>query len=212
MAKVYGFMGIGLAVSGLVAFLTASSESIVYAIMRSAILRTATLIVPFIICMTMVTTIHKMSKNVALAVFALYAATLGFSLSYIFLIFSSASIVSTFAVSAILFFGVGAYGFMTKKDLTGLGSFFRMGLFGLIVAMLVGMILKNSMLMTVLSMVTVVVFTGLAAYETQGLKRLYESAPDGETAEKNAIIGALMLYLDFVNIFVSLLRLFGSKK
>jgi FtsH-binding integral membrane protein len=212
MARVYGFMGVGLAVSGLVAFLTASSESIVYAIMRSTALRIATLVVPVIICTTLTATVHKMSKGLAFAVFTIYAATLGFSLSYIFLLFSSASIVSTFAVAAVLFSGVSAYGFITKRDLTGFGSFFSMGLFGLIVAMIVGISLQNPMIMTILSMVTVLVFTGLTAHETQALKRLYESAPNGEVAEKNAIIGALMLYLNFINIFVSLLRLFGSRR
>ncbi|MDR0631416.1 MAG: Bax inhibitor-1/YccA family protein [Holosporales bacterium] len=212
MASVYGFMGLGLAISGLIAFLTASSESFVHAMFRSSLLRTAILVVPFFMCMTLIAAVHKMSRNVALAVFFLYAGTLGFSLSYIFLLFSSATIVSTFVVSASLFFGMSVFGLVTKKDLTELGSFFFMGLLGFIIASLVSLFLHNSVLSVVLSVVAVVIFTGLTAFHSQNIKALYENAPDRDTADKNAILGALTLYLQFINIFVNLLRLFGSRK
>ncbi|MDR1907761.1 MAG: Bax inhibitor-1/YccA family protein [Holosporales bacterium] len=212
VAKVYGLMGIGLSISGGVAYATSLNLSLVYVLFQSTITRFLVVFAPFILAMVLGTAIHRMSKQVALGVFIAYAALMGLSLSSVFLVFQSGSIASIFGVSSGLFLGMGAYGYATKKDLTAFGSFLFMGLIGLIISVVVNAFLHNSLLTTILSALTVVIFTGLTAYDAQQIRLSYRLANDETSTTRLAVIGALNLYLCFINIFLSLLRLFGARK
>jgi FtsH-binding integral membrane protein len=156
--------------------------------------------------------ISKMSVGAAQATFWIYAGVNGLALSPILLIYTGASIAQAFFVTAATFGAMSLYGYTTKRDLTGWGSFLFMGLIGLLIAMVVGAFLQSSALQFVISVMGVLIFTGLTAYDTQKIKEIYYVGDDGTIAGRKAIIGALSLYLDFINIFLFLLRLFGDRR
>jgi FtsH-binding integral membrane protein len=152
-----------------------------------------------------------MSPEKAKALFFGYAAILGLSLSSIFFVYSTFSIAYTFFVTASMFLSMVIYGYVTKKDLTNFGSFLMMGLIGLIIASIVNMFMRSSATSLVISAIGVIVFTGLTAYDTQIIKSYYIDSDSSATSEKKAIIGAMRLYLDFVNLFLYLLRFLGNR-
>ena len=156
--------------------------------------------------------IAKMSASKAQTVFWIFAALMGASLSSIFLAYTGTSITRVFFITAGTFGAMSIYGYTTKKDLTKLGSFLIMGLFGIIIASIVNIFLKSSMMYFVISIIGVLVFVGLTAYDTQKIKNMYLSSDSGEVIGKKAVMGALTLYLDFINLFIMLLRLFGQRR
>ena len=156
--------------------------------------------------------IAKMSASKAQTTFWIFAALMGASLSSIFLLYTGASITRVFFITAGTFGAMSIYGYTTKKDLTKLGSFLMMGLFGIIIASLVNIFMKSSMMYFVISILGVLIFVGLTAYDTQKIKNMYLSTDSGELIGKKAVMGALTLYLDFINLFIMLLRLFGQRR
>jgi FtsH-binding integral membrane protein len=156
--------------------------------------------------------IQKMSFAAAQATFWAYAAIMGISLATILFVYTGASIAMTFFVTAGTFGAMSLWGYTTGRDLTGFGSFLFMGLIGLILASLVGMFFHSSQLQFVISVIGVLIFTGLTAYDSQNIKNMYYVGDDGEIAGKKAVMGALRLYLDFINLFLFLLRFMGSQR
>ncbi|MBB5753420.1 Bax inhibitor-1/YccA family protein [Prosthecomicrobium pneumaticum] len=156
--------------------------------------------------------VHRMSVATAQAVFWAYAALVGVSLASIFMIYTAESITRVFFITAATFGAMSLWGYTTKRDLTGMGSFLFMGLIGIIIASIVNIFLASSALQFAVSIIGVLVFTGLTAYDTQKIKEMYYVGDDGAVAGRKAIMGALTLYLDFINLFLMLLRLFGSNR
>ena len=156
--------------------------------------------------------IDRLSVETARLLFFLYAALMGVSLSTIFLAFTATSITRVFFISAAAFGALSVYGYTTQRDLSAFGAFLIMGLFGIIIASLVNIFLASSALQFVVSVVGVVVFAGLTAWDTQKIKEMYSAYDDGSVAGRKAVMGALSLYLDFINLFMMLLRLFGDRR
>jgi FtsH-binding integral membrane protein len=155
--------------------------------------------------------IQKMSVGAAQMTFWIFAALMGISLSTIFAAYTSTSITQVFFITAATFGAMSLWGYTTKRDLTGMGSFLFMGLIGIIIAMLVNIFLQSSALQFAVSVIGVLIFTGLTAYDTQKIKEMYYVGDDSTVAGRKAIMGALSLYLDFINLFLMLLRLFGNR-
>ena len=153
-----------------------------------------------------------MQAFTARLLFFVYAALLGLSLSVIFLAYTQASITRVFFISAASFGALSLWGYTTQRDLTGMGSFLIMGLFGIIIASLVNIFLKSTGLDWVISVLGVLIFAGLTAWDTQKIKQMYDPMDDGTVAGRKAVMGALALYLDFINLFLMLLRLFGGRR
>jgi FtsH-binding integral membrane protein len=153
-----------------------------------------------------------MKASTAQALYWVYAALMGVSLSSIFLVYTGASITRVFFISAASFAGLSLYGYTTKKNLSAFGSFLIMGLIGILIAGLVNMFLQSSMLYFIISVAGVLIFAGLTAYDTQKIKDMYWSGDGHEIASKKAVMGAFTLYLDFINLFIMLLRLFGDRR
>ena len=156
--------------------------------------------------------INKMSSSKAQTVFWVFAALMGLSLSWILMVYTSTSIARVFFITSATFGAMSLYGYTTKRDLTKLGSFLFMGLIGIIIASLVNMFLQSSMMYFVISILGVLIFVGLTAYDTQKIKNMYSASDTIEISGKKAIMGALTLYLDFINLFIMLLRLFGQRR
>jgi FtsH-binding integral membrane protein len=155
--------------------------------------------------------VHSMQASTAQAVFWVYAALMGLSLSYIFVAYTGTSVARVFFVTAGAFAGLSLYGYTTKKDLSGMGTFLFMGVIGILIASVVNIFLQSTGLQFAISVIGVLVFAGLTAYDTQRIKSIYYESDGTEVAEKKAIMGALQLYLDFINMFVFLLHLFGNR-
>ncbi|MCB1517407.1 MAG: Bax inhibitor-1/YccA family protein [Hyphomicrobiaceae bacterium] len=214
MLKVYNYMGIGLAVTGLVAYFFSqyalSNEAVFNAVYNSP-LTWVIIFAPLAFVFGLGFGINKMSASTAQMVFWAYAAVMGLSLSSIFFIYSGASIARVFFITAAMFGGMSLYGYTTKRDLTGMGSFLFMGLIGIIIASLVNIFIDSSALQFAISVIGVLVFVGLTAFDTQKIKEMYVEFDGAEVMGKKAIMGALTLYLDFINLFLMLLRLFGNR-
>lgn len=208
MNRVYMTMAAGLAVTGVVALAVSSNQAVM---MRVMSLMWPLIIGQLLMVFAITPVARKLGALAATGVFLFYALLNGLTLSVIFLVYTSASITTMFFVTAGAFAGLSAFGFATKKDLSGVGRFMYMGLIGLVIASVVNIFLKNSAMDWVISCVGVLVFTGLTAWDTQKLKNLYFSSEKRSLASL-AVIGALTLYLDFVNLFLFLLRLFGDRK
>lgn len=214
MRGVYMWMTAGLALTGLVAWVIASSPAMITAIYSNSFILIALIIAQFGLVIALSAAVHKMSAGTATALFLLYSALTGATLSSIFLVYTSTSIATAFLSTAGTFLAMSIYGTVTKRDLTGLGSFLFMGLIGLIIAMVVNMFLHNSTMSMIISCLGVLIFTGLTAYDTQRLRRFGEAAPldDAVAMRRGTILGALTLYLDFLNIFLMMLQLFGGSR
>jgi FtsH-binding integral membrane protein len=222
MLRVYNYMLVGLGLTGVMAWLTANTPlgGIFYAqvatangvVMQPNILGWIAVFAPIAMVFFLSFRIMHMSFAAAQATFWGYAAVMGISLSTILFAYTGASIAMTFFVTAGAFGAMSLWGYTTKRDLTGFGSFLFMGLIGLILASLAGMFFHSSQLQFVISVVGVFIFTGLTAYDSQSIKNMYYVGDDGEVAGKKAVMGALRLYLDFINLFLYLLRFMGNRR
>ncbi|MDC0033342.1 Bax inhibitor-1/YccA family protein [Alphaproteobacteria bacterium] len=210
MLRVYNYMTIGLVVTGFIALLTASSPTAMNAIYGTP-LRWLVMLAPLGFVMFLSFGLHRMSFMTAQTVFWAFCAAMGVSLSYIFMVYTGGSIARVFFITAGAFAGLSLFGYTTKKDLSGFGTFLIMGLIGIIIASIVNIFMQSSALHFAISVIGVLVFSGLTAYDTQNIKNEYSEYHNQETAGKLAISGALRLYLDFINLFIMLLHLFGNR-
>ena len=213
MLSVYNYMGLGLAITGIVALAVASSPAIYVPIFTTP-LKWVVMLAPLGFVMFLSARIQSMSTSAAQITFWLFAAVMGISMASIFLVFTGESIARVFFVTAATFGAVSLYGYTTKRDLTGMGSFLFMGLIGIVIASLVNMFVGSTALQFAVSVIGVLVFTGLTAWDTQRLKNEYLGSLQmgGELVAKGAIMGALSLYLNFINLFMMLLQLFGNQR
>jgi uncharacterized protein len=215
MLRVYNLMAIGLAITGVAALGTAvlaQSNPAFAQLIYVSPLKWVVMLAPLALVFFLSFRIHAMSVATAQTTFWGYAALLGVSLSSIFLVYTGASITQTFFITATTFGAMSLYGYTTKKDISSWGSFLFMGLIGLIIASIVNIFMQSGALSFAISAIGVLVFTGLTAYDTQKIKESYYEGDDSDTAGRKAIIGALELYLDFVNLFLMLLRLLGNRE
>lgn len=212
MLRVYNFMALGLTLTGFVSFFVSQSPEIMGVLYSNTIMAFIVLLIPFGMAMYLQFRIRKMEAATAQMLFWVFSGLMGLALAPVFLIYTGTSIARVFFITAGMFGGMSLYGYTTKNDLSAWGSFLFMGLIGIIIGGLVNMFLQSSGFQFVLSIIGVIVFTGLTAYDTQMIKELYVAEDSGEIAKKKAVIGALMLYLDFVNLFLMLLQLFGDRK
>ncbi len=215
MLKVYNTMGLGLGLTGVAALGTATLAAnnpafaqLIYASPLKWVIMLAPLAAVFFLSFR----IQSMSLSAATTTFFVYAGILGVSLSSIFMVYTSASIVQTFFITAASFGALSLYGYTTKRDLTGMGSFLFMGMIGLMLAMVVNIFLASSALQFVISAAGVLIFAGLTAYDTQDIKNMYYEADDADSMGKKALMGALRLYLDFINMFMFLLQFLGNRE
>lgn len=206
MRGVYGWMGGGLALTALVSLLTVSTPALLDAILGNRILFYALLLGELGLVIGISGAINRINASTASMLFLVYAALNGVTMSTIFVAYTSSSVASTFLITSCMFGAMSLYGYLTKSDLTSWGSFLFMGLVGVVIASVVNIFLQSSMIYWVVSFCGVIVFTGLTAYDTQKIKNL------GNTGRKGAILGALTLYLDFINMFLIMLRLFGNRR
>jgi FtsH-binding integral membrane protein len=210
MINVYNQMGIGLAISGVVAYLVSSVPALT-ALFLGGPQVWLFILAPLAMVFWLSWKINSLSVSTARTAFYAYAGLMGISLSTLFLVYEMGSIVQVFLITAVMFLAMSIYGYTTKKDLTSLGSFLFMGLIGLIVASIVNLFMQSSALAFAISCIGVLIFTGLTAYDTQKIKELYYHT-DGDDRTKAGIMGALTLYLDFINLMIHLLQLLGQRK
>jgi hypothetical protein len=211
MLSVYNYMGLGLAITGLVAFLVASTPAL-YGPIFGTPLKWVVMLAPLGFVFFLGAKIRTMSVGAAQLTFWLFAATMGLSLASIFLVFTGESIARVFFITAGTFGAMSLYGYTTKRDLSAWGSFLFMGLIGIIIAMVVNLFIASSALHFAISVIGVLVFTGLTAYDTQRIKEMYYEVDSSDVVARKAIMGALSLYLNFINMFVMLLHLFGTAR
>lgn len=212
--SVYNWMAIGLGLTGFVAFYVSNSEAIMRLIFGNQLIFFGLIIGELALVFTISARVHKMQASTATSLFVLYAALNGVTLSAIFLVYTRASITSTFFICSATFIASSIFGMTTKKDLTSMGQFMFMGLIGIVIASVVNLFMRSSGISMIVSYIGVIVFVGLTAYDTQKLRTMALSQPagiDGGTLRKGAILGALTLYLDFINLFLMLLRILGSR-
>jgi hypothetical protein len=211
MLKVYNYMCIGLALTGVVAFAASTSDPLMRAIYGTP-LKWLVMLAPLGMVFFLAARVNKMSASTAQTLFWVYAGLMGLSLSYIFLVYTGASITRVFFITSGAFAGLSLYGYTTKRDLSAMGTFMVMGLIGIIIASLVNIFLASNALQFVISVLGVLIFAGLTAYDTQKIKGMYFESDGHEVSEKKAVMGALSLYLDFLNMFIFLLHLFGNRE
>lgn len=211
---VYAWMSAGLAVTAAVAWFTASSETMLNLIFGNSVAPIALLIGWFVMGMGLGPMVPRLSAAAATGAFMLFSAITGLMFSSIFIVYTMSSIASTFIITAGMFGAMALYGTITKRDLTGMGSFMTMGLIGLILVMIVNMFLNSEPLHYAIGAIGVVIFAGLTAYDVQKLRDMGLSAPydDATAIRRGTILGALTLFLDFINLFLMLLRLFGDRR
>ncbi len=211
LSAVYAWMGFALAITAVVAYFTSTSYTLLSMIYSSNFTFYGLIIGELVLVGVLSARIRKMSVSTAMIMFIVYSAVNGLTLSSIFVVYAGSSIALIFGISALMFGGMSVVGMITKKNLNRAGHYLYMALIGVIIASIINIFLKSDGLTWILSMATVVIFTGLTAYDTQKIMQLSNMAEGNDTYKKVAIIGALHLYLDFINIFLSLLRLFGRR-
>lgn len=212
MVKVYQYMSIALCLSAVIAFLTASSPQLMSAIFGTP-LQYVVMFAPLVFAIFFGFKFNAMSSQTAKNYLWIYSGLMGLSLATIFVIYTSTSIARVFFITASTFGAMSLYGYTTKKDLTSFGSFLIMGLIGLMIASIVNIFLKSSGLEFAISLIGVFIFIGLTAYDTQRIKQTYyHFAGHDEMVNKMAVMGALNLYMDFINLFIMLLRFFGERR
>ena len=224
MLRVYNFMATGILLTGIIALIsfkisvvTDTSGAITgFTSFGNALffsgLKWVVMLAPLGIVFYMSFGIRKMSAAKAQTGFWVFASLMGLSLSWILLIYTGVSVARVFFITSATFGAMSIYGYTTKRDLTKLGSFLMMGLIGIIIASIVNIFMKSTMMYFVISIIGVLVFVGLTAYDTQKIKNMYLVSDSGEVMGKKAVMGALTLYLDFINLFIMLLRLFGQRR
>lgn len=213
--SVYNWMAIGLALTGGVAYYVANSPSMVRLIFGNQLLFFGLIIAELGLVFYLSARVQKLQASTATGLFVLYAALNGATLSFIFLAYTATSIASTFFVCAGTFVACSVYGMLTKRDLTSVGGFMMMGLIGIIIASVINLFVRSSAMAMIISYIGVLVFVGLTAYDTQKLKHMALTQPAGLDAgvvRKGAILGALSLYLDFINLFLMLLHILGGSR
>ena len=224
MLKVYNYMASGLALTGLVAYMLFQATAVTGPTgdivgltglgntLYNGPMMWIVALAPLGVVMYMSFGIRNMSASRAQTMFWVFAFLMGLSLSTIFLTYTQASIARVFFITATTFGAMSIYGYTTKRDLTAMGSFLFMGLIGIIIASIVNIFMQSGMMYLVISVLGVLIFVGLTAYDTQKIKNMYMAYDSGEVSAKKAIMGALTLYLDFINLFIMLLRLFGARR
>jgi len=213
MVRVYNWMTAGLAITGFMAFYVSNNETIMNIIFGNPIMPIVLMIAQIGLVFWLASRVMQMSVSQATGVFMLYAGLTGVTFSFIFVVYTSASITSTFLVTAGTFGAMSLYGYTTKKDLTSWGSFLFMGLIGIIIASVVNMFMQSNMMHMIITYAGVLIFVGLTAYDTQKIKEMNILGNEGTDEDtKEAISGALTLYLDFINLFLMLLRLMGDRR
>jgi FtsH-binding integral membrane protein len=210
MQRVYGYMAGGLALTGIVAYAAAAFGF--YQAIAATPLIWIVMLAPLGFVLALSFGIQRMSAATATVLFWLYAAVMGLSLGGIFVVFTGASIARVFFITAATYAAMSLYGYTTRSDLSGFGSFLLMGLIGIVIASLVNILVGSSTLQFAISVIGVLVFVGLTAYDTQRIKEMYLESDTVEIADKKAVLGALALYLDFINLFMLLLQLFGQRR
>lgn len=214
MNKVYGLMSVAMLITAGVAWAVGTNEAMVQAIFMTP-LKWVVMFAPLVMVIAFSAMINRLSVAAAQLFFYVYAAAVGLSLSFIFAVYTGTSIAQTFLVTSIAFAGLSLYGYTTKRDLSAFGAFLVMGLIGLVVASIVNIFLASSALAFAISVVGVLIFAGLTAWDTQNIKNTYlqhAAAGDQEWLGKAAIMGALNLYLDFINLFMFLLQFMGNNR
>jgi uncharacterized protein len=213
MLRVYNYMASGLALTGIVAWLAAAGgrDSFIAHIYHTPVMWLV-MLAPLGLVMLMSFGVNRLSAAASQGIFWLYAGLMGLSLSTIFLVYTYHSIALVFFITAGTFAAMSLYGYTTQADLTRFGSFLFMGLIGIVIAGLVNIFMQSAAVQFAISVVGVLVFVGLTAYDTQSIKEMYWEGDGYEVASKKAVMGALRLYLDFINLFIMLLRLFGSTR
>lgn len=211
MLRVYNYMASGVALSGIVAALVASSPALLQAIYGTGLFWIV-ILAPFGFLLVLAFGLNRLSVAAVQALFWAFAAVMGAWLSSIFLAYTGTSIVRVFFITTATFAAMSLYGYTTKRDLTGMGNFMLMGLWGIIIASVVNFFLASSALHFAISVIGVLVFVGLTAYDTQKIREMYFEADGADVATKKAVMGALVLYLDFILLMVTLLRLFGERR
>ena len=224
MLKVYNYMATGVLLTGIISLISfklsaevsASGQIIALSDYGNAIfnsgLKWVIMLAPLAVIFYMSFGINKMSTSKAQTVFWIFTILMGLSLSWVLIVFTGVSVARVFFITSATFGAMSIYGYTTKRDLTKLGSFLMMGLIGIIIASLVNIFLKSTMMHFVISILGVLIFVGLTAYDTQKIKNMYSASDTIEVSGKKAIMGALTLYLDFINLFIMLLRLFGQRR
>ncbi len=215
MLRVYNYMASGLAVTGVVAYATAmlatTNEGFAQLVYGSP-LKWVIIFAPLAMVFYLSARINRISLSAAQISFWVFSALMGLSISSIFLVYTQASIAQVFFITAASFGALSLWGYTTSKDLSGWGSFLFMGLIGIILASLVNLFLQSTGLQFAVSIIGVLVFAGLTAYDTQQIKEMYSVNDDGSVSGRKAVMGALRLYLDFINLFMMLLQLFGDRR
>ena len=212
LSRVYGWMTLALVISGVTAFLAATNETIIRLTIGNGFGFLILAVAELSLVWWLTASIHKISSGAAFFAFILYSVLNGVTLSSVFLVYKIESIFMVFFISAGMFAAMAVYGTVTKSSLSSFGKFFAMALVGIIIASLVNFLLRSPMLDWFLSIITVVIFTGLTAYDAQKMLAVSGNASDDEMLRKASVIGALDLYLDFINIFLAMLRLFGRRR
>ena len=211
MLRVYNYMCVALALTGAVAFYVSTSPTLLQAIYGTPLMWVVFL-APLGMVFFLSARIHKMSAGTAQTMFWFFAALVGLSLASIFIVYTGASVARVFFITAGAFAGLSLVGYTTKRDLSGMRTFLFMGVIGLVIAMVVNMFLGSSGLQLLISVAGVLIFAGLTAYDTQQIKLMYYEADSGEVATKKSIMGALRLYLDFLNMFIFLMHILGVSR
>ncbi|MCZ8180692.1 MAG: Bax inhibitor-1/YccA family protein [Allorhizobium sp.] len=211
MLRVYNYMGLGLVITGIVAFVVSQTPALYVPIFQTP-LKWVVMLAPLAFVFFFSFRIHAMSAATAQMAFWAFAAVMGLSLASVFLVFTGTSIARTFFITATMFGAMSLYGYTTKRDLSQFGSFLMMGLIGVVIASIVNIFLGSSALQFAISVIGVVVFVGLTAWDTQNIKEQYAENYDQESQQKLAVFGALSLYLNFVNLFQLLLSLTGQRE
>lgn len=213
MRKVYLWMTMALAITGITAYYVANNETLLTAIVTNQILFWGLIIAEFGLVIGLTAAINKLSLTTATLMFVLYSVINGATMSFIFLIYTASSVTNVFLITAGTFAAMAAFGYFTKTDLSSLGKILMMALIGVIIATIVNIFTKSEGLAVILNYVGVLVFVGLTAYDSQKIKNMLLTAPDAsEASQKIALLGALSLYLDFINLFLYLLRILGSRR
>ena len=213
MRKVYLWMSLALVITGFTAYYVATTPALIGAIITNQILFWGLVIGELALVFGLSAAITKLSLTTATLMFVIYAVINGLTLSFIFLVYTASSITSVFFITAGTFAVMAFFGYFTKTDLSSLGKILMMALIGIIIATIVNIFTKSEGLAMILNYLGVLVFVGLTAYDSQKIKQMLMMAPDtGEAAQKVALLGALSLYLDFINLFLYLLRIFGSRR
>ncbi|MEO6390607.1 MAG: Bax inhibitor-1/YccA family protein [Pyrinomonadaceae bacterium] len=211
LSRVYGWMFAGLSITAVIAYLVASTPVVIEAVFANRLVFWGIVIAQFGLVLYLSARVQKMAPATAAGLFLLYSALVGVTTSVILLLYTGSSIAQTFVITAGMFGATAVFGTVTKRSLAGVGQFMFMGLIGLVLASIVGFFWQNSALQFVISVVGVIVFTGLTAWDAQRLKQLAVELPAGGTGSY-AVVGALSLYLDFINLFFFLLRLTGGRR